>query len=295
MSNLFIYNGREWVEISKDGTEITANEVALKLESLEGDDRLDISAIKGAEEMVDDIATSIVKAEIKKIPKPTVYMGSRGSSSSSGGVQSVVAGTNVTVDNTDPSNPIVSATGGGAVDSVNGQTGVVILDTGDIADTTNARYVTDADLVVIGNTSGVNTGDNATNSQYSGLATSKQDTLVSGTNIKTINGNSLLGSGDLVISGGGGSLTKGIAEVDFGDYTVYNDIATVSVLDASVTSTSYPSVSMYAFTTTDHDPDDYMAEGLIPYVTNVVNGVGFDISVRAPSLTWGKYKVSYQF
>ena len=32
----------------------------------------------------------------------------------------------------------------------------------------------------------------------------KQDTLVSGTNIKTINGNSLLGSGDLTISGGGG-------------------------------------------------------------------------------------------
>lgn len=31
-----------------------------------------------------------------------------------------------------------------------------------------------------------------------------QPTLVSGTNIKTINGNSVLGSGDLVISGGGG-------------------------------------------------------------------------------------------
>ena len=36
------------------------------------------------------------------------------------------------------------------------------------------------------------------------LAT-KQATLVSGTNIKTINGNSLLGSGDLPISGGGES------------------------------------------------------------------------------------------
>ena len=31
----------------------------------------------------------------------------------------------------------------------------------------------------------------------------KQDTLVSGTNIKTINGNSLLGSGDLTVGGGG--------------------------------------------------------------------------------------------
>lgn len=35
-----------------------------------------------------------------------------GSSGSNGGVQSVVAGTNVTVDNTDPANPIVSASGG---------------------------------------------------------------------------------------------------------------------------------------------------------------------------------------
>ena len=34
--------------------------------------------------------------------------------------------------------------------------------------------------------------------------TSKQDTLVSGTNIKTINNNSLLGSGNISISGGGG-------------------------------------------------------------------------------------------
>jgi hypothetical protein len=36
----------------------------------------------------------------------------------------------------------------------------------------------------------------------------KQDTLVSGTNIKTINGNSVLGSGNLVIEGGGGGLSS---------------------------------------------------------------------------------------
>ena len=69
--------------------------------------------------------------------------------------------------------------------------------TADIADSTNKRYVTDANLTVIGNTSGTNTGDNATNSQYSGLATSKQDTLVSGTNLKTINSTTLLGSGNI--------------------------------------------------------------------------------------------------
>jgi hypothetical protein len=71
--------------------------------------------------------------------------------------------------------------------------------TADIASSTDKRYITDAQLVVVGNTSGTNTGDNATNSQYSGLATSKQDALVSGTNIKTINSTSLLGSGNVAV------------------------------------------------------------------------------------------------
>ena len=51
-----------------------------------------------------------------------------------------------------------------------------------------------------GTADGTNTGDNATNTQYSGLAASKQDTLVSGTNIKTVNGSTLLGSGNLSVS-----------------------------------------------------------------------------------------------
>lgn len=40
----------------------------------------------------------------------------------------------------------------------------------------------------------------STSSVSSGLAT-KQDTLVSGTNIRTVNGSNILGSGDLTISG----------------------------------------------------------------------------------------------
>jgi hypothetical protein len=74
--------------------------------------------------------------------------------------------------------------------------------TADIADSLNKRYVTDAQSTVVGNTSGTNTGDNATNSQYSGLAASKQDTLVSATNIKTIEGQSLLGSGNIDLAKG---------------------------------------------------------------------------------------------
>src|SRR5690606_16001294 len=45
------------------------------------------------------------------------------------------AGTGIDVDDTDPAHPIVTATGGGgggAVDSVNGKTGVVVLDYNDV-------------------------------------------------------------------------------------------------------------------------------------------------------------------
>ena len=62
--------------------------------------------------------------------------------------------------------------------------------------------------------SGSNTGDNSVNTLYSSLATSKQDTLVSGTNIKTINGASVLSSGDLTLLASGGALgtpTSGVA------------------------------------------------------------------------------------
>ena len=49
-------------------------------------------------------------------------------------------------------------------------------------------------------------------SRVQGLQTeldSKQDTLVSGTNIKTINNTSLMGSGNIDIQGGGSSYTAG--------------------------------------------------------------------------------------
>lgn len=42
-----------------------------------------------------------------------------------------------------------STGGGGAVDSVNGEVGTVVLDTGDITETTDKNYVTDADLITL--------------------------------------------------------------------------------------------------------------------------------------------------
>jgi hypothetical protein len=43
---------------------------------------------------------------------------------------------------------------------------------------------------------------------------SKQDTLVSGTNIKTINNQSILGTGDITISGAGGVQNVFIQELE---------------------------------------------------------------------------------
>lgn len=57
----------------------------------------------------------------------------------------------------------------------------------------------------------------------------KQDTLVSGTNIKTINGSTLLGPGNIVIEGGGGGGSENIAAeysasstYAVGDYCIYD-------------------------------------------------------------------------
>ena len=57
----------------------------------------------------------------------------------------------------------------------------------------------------------------------------KQNTLVSGTNIKTINGNSLLGSGDITITGGG--------DIDLSNY--YNKGEVDTKLDAKLDTTVY--------------------------------------------------------
>jgi hypothetical protein len=130
-----------------------------------------------------------------------------------------------------------------AVSDVNGLTGSVVLDTSNVSATLNKRYVTDAQLVIIGNTSGTNSGDNSVNSLYSGLATSKQDTLVSGTNIKTINGTSLLGSGNIAVGASLSGLTAATATntINNGAFTQewqWNSQVNTPMLKFSSTSTS---------------------------------------------------------
>ena len=73
-----------------------------------------------------------------------------------------------------------------------------------------SKSITGQEIIDAASGGGVDWGDiTGTLSSQTDLQTAldaKQDDLVSGTNIKTINGSSVLGSGDLTIGGGGGNL-----------------------------------------------------------------------------------------
>ena len=241
--------------------------------------------------------------------------------------KSMVAGTGVTLTPTGTTITITASGAGGAVDSVNGQTGVVVLDTDDISEGVSNLYFTNArasaaapvqsvngqtgavDLsgsyaplshvgaggtahaaVVAGGAAGFMTGadktkldgiaagatanadtdslaEGASNKYFTesrvrgavltGLSllsggaitaadsvlsalgrlqkqvtdalaaiAGKQDTLVSGTSLKTINGNSLLGSGDIPFSGGA-SLAQVVAYGGTAKTLALTDINTI--------------------------------------------------------------------
>lgn len=127
---------------------------------------------------------------------------------------------------------------------------------------TAGTYSTDihSNITALDAVSGTNTGDNATNTQYSGLATSKQDTLVSGTTIKTINGISVLGSGDIPISGAGGDVSGPASAVD-GNIAVFSGITGKILKDTGVVvsgvntgdSSGHTGLLPYTGATTDTD------------------------------------------
>lgn len=75
--------GQDGVD-GKDGTEIEPSEIVNKLESLDGEDRLDVSSIRGTEAFVENIAKKIAKEEVKKVKKTTIVSGGGSSSSTSG-------------------------------------------------------------------------------------------------------------------------------------------------------------------------------------------------------------------
>ena len=101
--------------------------------------------------------------------------------------------------------------GEGAVSSVNGQTGEVVI----TADSLNVYNKTEIDSALEGKQGKLSAGYPLTLDEQNNLAlapegyatkeelATKQDSLISGHNIKTINGQDVLGLGNIEISGGG--------------------------------------------------------------------------------------------
>lgn len=81
------------------------------------------------------------------------------------------------------------------------------------------------------------TGNLAAQTDLLGALQAKQNALVSGANIKTINNQSILGSGNIDIQSGGGDVTdvevngtsvvdeNGVAEIDLSGYATTSDIS----------------------------------------------------------------------
>lgn len=83
-----------------------------------------------------------------------------------------------------------------------------LLTTANIADSSNKRYVSDAQLVVIGNTSGTNTGDQTSVTGNAGTATKLQTA-------RTINGTSFDGSANITITSATLTTPRTIGGVSF--------------------------------------------------------------------------------
>lgn len=81
-----------------------------------------------------------------------------------------------------------------------------------VSDAANPHAVTKAQ-VGLGNVDNTSDVDKPVSTAQLAALDAKQATLVSGTNIKTVNGNSVLGAGDLVVGGGGAMVLLGSATV----------------------------------------------------------------------------------
>jgi hypothetical protein len=115
--------------------------------------------------------------------------------------------------------------------------------------------------------------------------------LVPGSNVTIDNSNP--GYPVISSSGGGGGGVSGQATVNFGASSQEDSSAVVTVNTASVSTSSIILVSPSGVATADHDIDDYQWDNISGYVTNIINGVSFDIKGIAPNGSWGQYVLNY--
>jgi len=111
-----------------------------------GDTKIELEQIEG----VDKLEKGVIDRAVSILDQRTKFLVNK----------SVKHDATMTGSGTDADPLSVVGGGGGAVDSVNGQTGVVVLDADDIDDTsTTNKFVTAGDLTKLSNLSGTNSGD----------------------------------------------------------------------------------------------------------------------------------------
>lgn len=145
-----------------------------------------------------------------------------------------IAGSPVTKDTVIDQFAIIGFTSGGgtggAVNSVNGQTGDVIITPASL----NVYTRAEVDDAINAETTERQKQDSALGGMIAAetaarerAVASKQDTLVSGTNIKTINGESILGAGNIAIQGGTSNWNDITGKPEFAEVATsgsYNDL-----------------------------------------------------------------------
>ena len=118
--------------------------------------------------------------------------------------------------------------------------------------------------------------------------TTKQDTLVSGTNIKTVNGSTLLGSGDLVISGGGSSATQVTLTVT----PVALNYKEIVVVDATVSAVSKIEAYLVGELDTENDLESLSDDNMRVFAIAEAGQVRFVLTGNGAFV--GPYKVNYK-
>jgi len=128
--------------------------------------------------------------------------------------------------------------------------------TADINDSLDKRYVTDADLVVLSNTSNTNTGDET------------QSTIISKLD-----------------------LHSGTVDINFG---VSGDFLQVTIPAVWVTPAHINKIKCEVTDDgSDHLPGEALLGGLSASVVSVNSGISFDVIITSQHDTWGTYKLKY--
>lgn len=167
--------------------------------------------------------------------------------------------------------------------------------TADIADSSDKRYVTDAQLTVIGNTSGTNTGDQTNITGNAATVTTNAN--LTGSVVTSIGNATSITAGSITNAMMATPLTSAEVEIDFGSTPVDEGSVTVTGQTNILTTSTVDAVIM-AKSTSDNTVTDAefaaVSIRLSPAIPTA--GVGFVIKAFCLiGLVSGKFKINYRW